>query len=224
MHHIPSSLSIAALIIVSACASDTSSVGQRITCQTDPDSGVILRCDPDDGDDRDDGPDRCHDIDEDGDGRPHDDNDKPDAGPLSLAGASHDGDDHHAGSADGDGDGDGDGISDSDDCDEQEGEDDDSADLPYDVKMQLGDEVTPIADAFAERGGQPAEIVAVEMDGGSGDWRVTQLRAGARFVVTNDDCAHQGNRDIGRDRVLVTWRNADGSTETDHLDLRYCED
>ena len=59
------------------------------------------------------------------------------------------------------------------------------------------------------------------MDGG-GTWRLTELQAGSSFVVTQADCAHEGNRDIGRDRVVVTWMNLDGSTESDHLDLRYC--
>ncbi len=39
----------------------------------------------------------------------------------------------------------------------------------------------------------------------------------------------RGNRDtpsrldIGRDRVVVTWMNADQTQSTDHLDIRYCK-
>ena len=87
---------------------------------------------------------------------------------------------------------------------------------------QLGNTTTPIADAFAEKGAQPAAIVSVTMDGG-GSWRLAELQAGTSFVVTQADCDHDGNRDTGRDRVIVTWSNTDGSTDSDHLDIRYCE-
>lgn len=40
--------------------------------------------------------------------------------------------------------------------------------------------------------------------------------------MTDADCTHVGNRDVGRDRVVVTWTNANGSTQSDHLDIRYC--
>jgi hypothetical protein len=96
-----------------------------------------------------------------------------------------------------------------------------AADLPYDVKLAIGD-VFRLSDAFREKGPLPAAIVSVSMEGES--WRLPELRADTSFVVSEQDCAHEGNRDIGRDRVFVTWQNADGSRETDHLDLRYCED
>jgi hypothetical protein len=123
------------------------------------------------------------------------------------------------------GDMDGDGVPDSDDCDNHPGEDnnpDQGADLPYDVKPQLGQTSTPVVDAFLENGTVVPTIVSVTMDGG-GSWRLTELQNSTPFVVTQDDCDHQGNRDIGRDRVIVTWQNTDGSTSSDHLDIRYCE-
>lgn len=114
------------------------------------------------------------------------------------------------------------------DGDDDDGTDDgdeaDEVDLPYDIKMALGETYTPIADAFAEKGAQPAAIVSVEMDGGGDGWRLGELQAGTAFVITQEDCDHEGNRDVGRDRVIVTWQTADGSTESDHLDLRYCEE
>lgn len=58
------------------------------------------------------------------------------------------------------------------------------------------------------------------MEGGS--WRLAELQAGTRFTVTEADCTHEGNRDVGRDRIFVAWVNADGSTDLDHVDLRYC--
>ena len=101
-------------------------------------------------------------------------------------------------------------------------EDGDEGELPYDIKMQEGHSYRPIIDAFAEKGGQPASIVSITFDGG-GSWRETELLAGTAFQVTANDCAHAGNRDVGRDRVIVTWTNSGGSSESDHLDLRYCE-
>lgn len=95
------------------------------------------------------------------------------------------------------------------------------ADLPYDVKLALG-ATFRLTDAFREKGPLPQAVLEVTMDGG--DWRLAELRADAPYVVTQADCDHDGNRDRGRDRIFVTWRNADGSTETDHLDLRYCEE
>lgn len=237
---------LALALAASACAPNTSTVGQRITCETDPDSGVILSCQPGEGDDDGDA-DSCEDIDEDGDGQPEDsdDADDDDAGSGSSTGGgvllftegsdddSDDSDDSTSETdcdADDDGvddgeddDDDNDGIDDDDDCDEQEGEDGDEADLPYDIEMDLGQAYTPIADAFAERGAQPEAILSVEMDGGGAGWRLAELQAGATFTVTDADCAHAGNRDAGRDRVIVTWR-ADGHVESDHLDLRYCEE
>jgi hypothetical protein len=239
-----------ALALASACAPNTSTVGQRITCETDPDSGVILRCQPGEGTG---GANECQDIDEDGDGQPGDDDgaggsddgggstSTPGDGTLSFTGGSGSDDDStssdddstsddHVCDSDGDGmddgdddDDDNDGIDDDDDCDEQEGEDGDAADLPYDIKMQGNRAYTPIVDAFAEKGGQPAAILSVEMDGGGAGWRLAELQSGATFTITGADCTHVGNRDVGRDRVIVTWQSSDGHTESDHLDLRYCE-
>jgi hypothetical protein len=169
-----------------------------ITCTTDPGTGVILRCAPGDNG----GQNTCKDVDEDGDGEPHDTN---------TARTSDDPNDD-----------DGDGIPNDEDCDNHPGEDDDrDGELPYDVKPQLGSTATPVLDAFAENGGTAPTIVSVTMDGGS--WRLTELQNSTPFVVTSDDCNHQGNRDVGRDRVFVTWQTATGGTATDHLDIRYCE-
>lgn len=97
------------------------------------------------------------------------------------------------------------------------------ADLPYDVKMVLGQTYRPVIDAFVEKGGLPAALVDVEMDGGGDGWLLEEVRAAVPITITQADCDHEGNRDVGRDRVNVTWRNTDGSEETDHLDLRYCD-
>ncbi|MDQ3369698.1 MAG: hypothetical protein M3680_30110 [Myxococcota bacterium] len=194
---------------VLACSSSESTATQMISCSTDPDTGVILRCQPA-GDDDDRGADTCVDIDEDGDGTPHDE-----TSPVVYSGSA--------------GDGDGDGIADLDDCDTQPGEDDgdpadgdddDEADLPYNIELARGASVTPILDGFAQQGPQPAAILSITMAGSS--WRLTELQAGVAFIVTDADCAHAGNRDVGRDRVVVTWRNSNGETETDHATLRYC--
>ncbi|MBA3397789.1 MAG: hypothetical protein H0T89_34515 [Deltaproteobacteria bacterium] len=186
-----------AAVLLAACSSEVTTKSQMIVCDTDPDSGTILRCEP--GDEG--GEDTCVDVDEDGDGQPSDDTD----GQVLSYGGSPD-------------DGDGDGVPDADDCDEHPGE----VDLPYAIEPQLGDTVTPIRDAFAEKGAQPHAIVAVEMEDG-GTWRLAELTGDVAFTVTNADCNHVGNRDVGRDRVFVTWQNVDGSTETDHLDIRYCD-
>lgn len=203
---------------VAACtsSSSTSTVGQMITCQTDPSTGVITQCAEGDGS----GSGTCHDIDEDGDGDPHDDTTSDGSGDDS---GHHDSfaapDDDGGGSADSDGDG----IPDSDDCDNRHGEDDDSSDeLPYDVRPALGATTQPIQEAFAEKGGQPAAIDSVTLEGGS--WRLAELQAGTAFLVTEDDCTHRGNRDVGRDRVIVTWRDdLNGVSQSDHLDIRYCQ-
>jgi hypothetical protein len=116
------------------------------------------------------------------------------------------------------------GESESGDDDGDEGSSDDGegeADLPYDVKPQLGD-VFVLSSAFLEKGPAPAAILSVEHDGG-GDWRAAELQGDVAFEITQEDCDHEGNRDIGRDRVNITWQNADGSETTDHLDIRYCE-
>lgn len=236
MFKLRNSLPLLALALAAACSPDTSTVGQRITCQTDPDSGVILSCQPGEGDDGDD--DSCEDVDEDGDGQPEDD----DAGDDDGAGSGssddgilsftddddsedHDCDEDDDGLDDGeDSDDDNDGIDDDDDCDEQEGQDGDEADLPYNFDMQLGDTVTPIVDAFAEKGGQPEAILSVEMEDGGAGWRLAELQTGATFTVSDADCTHTGNRDVGRDRVIVTWRSVGGGVESDHMTLRYCEE
>jgi hypothetical protein len=138
------------------CSGDsTSTAGQMITCTTDPGTGVILRCASGSGSDTG-GGNTCVDIDEDGDGEPHDQTDDSSIARL----APHDGSDDGSGST--------------------------GAQLPYDVKPQLGATVTPIADAFAEEGQQPASIVSVT----GATWRAAELAAGTPFVVTQDDCDH----------------------------------
>jgi len=199
-----------------ACSSPHESTkGQLITCTTDPGTGVVLRCQPGAGTG---GANTCVDVDEDGDGEPGDSADDG-AGALSFTGRPEDG-----GSGGGDeADDDDDGVPDDEDCDHHPGEDHDGdsggVDLPYDIRLSLGQTTTPIHDAFAEEGAQPASIVSVT----GATWRLTELQAGTPFAVTADDCSHAGNRDVGRDRVVVTWKNADGSVHADHLDLRYCE-
>ena len=180
----------------------------------DPNTGVIGSCAPGDGSGS--GSGTCHDIDEDGDGDPHDVADDSGSGGDHIVASDGSGGDHE-------GDSDGDGIPDDQDCDNHSGEDNDSHDeLPYDVRPALGSTARPIQDAFAEKGAQPAEIVSVTMQGDT--WRLTELQAGTAFLVTEDDCTHAGNRDAGRDRVIVTWRDvAGGPTQSDHLDIRYCK-
>lgn len=94
------------------------------------------------------------------------------------------------------------------------------ADLPYDVRPQVG-QTFRLLDAFLLKGAPPKAVLDVTMDGGS--WRLDELKAGSPFVITQADCDHAGNRDVGRDRIFVTWQNADGSKQTDHLDMRYCK-
>jgi hypothetical protein len=199
-------VSLATLIpaaLVAACSggANTSSTAQEITCTTDPSTGVVLQCASGSGSG---GSNECHDMDTDGDGEPHD-----------VDHADQVGTDPN--------DDDGDGIPNDQDCDEHPGEDHDKdgGQLPYDVRPQLGSTTTPIVDAFKENGGTVPTIVSVSMDGGS--WRLAELQAGTAFVVTQDDCNHAGNRDVGRDRVIVTWKLTDGSTDSDHLDIRYCD-
>lgn len=95
------------------------------------------------------------------------------------------------------------------------------ADLPYDAKLPAG-WTYRLSDSFLEKGAYPAAILDVQMEKG-GTWRLAELKADTAFVVTQADCSHAGTRDVGRDRALVTWRNADGSTQTDHIDMRYCQ-
>jgi hypothetical protein len=92
------------------------------------------------------------------------------------------------------------------------------SDLPYDAKLPVGATYF-LEQSFWEKGPSPAKIIKVEVEGG---WREAELKANTPFVVTQADCDHQGNKDVGRDRIFVTWQNFDGSTETDHLDMRYC--
>ncbi len=207
---------LAGLFVAACSSSSTSSTGQMITCSTDLRTGVITSCEQGDGS----GSGTCHDIDEDGDGDPHDTNDDHDG--------SADDSGHHGGNLtapdDHDTDSDGDGIPDSDDCDSHHGEDDDAGDeLPYDVRPALGATTQPIQEAFAAKGGgQPFAIDSITMEGGT--WRLAELQAGTAFLVTEDDCNHPGNRDAGRDRVVVTWRDdATSTTQSDHLDIRYCK-
>lgn len=204
-------------IALAACtgSENTSTKGQLITCTTDPGTGVILACGAGSGSGSG-GASTCQDIDEDGDGEPHD---QP--GDTSSRVAPEGSDDGSGGGSDADDDHDG--IPNSEDCDTHEGEDDgghsDGAQLPYDIAPQLGATVQPVIDAFASEGAQPASIVSVT----GATWRAAELSVGTPFVVTQADCDHPGNRDVGRDRVVVTWTNADGTTASDHLDIRYCD-
>jgi hypothetical protein len=203
---------LAGLLVACTASDNTSTKGQLITCTTDPGTGVILACGA--GSDAGSGSGgTCQDIDEDGDGEPHD---QPGSSTARLA--PHDGSDDGSDADDDDHDG----IPNGDDCDSHEGEDgggqSDGAQLPYDIAPQLGATATPIADAFASEGAQPASIVSVT----GATWRAAELSAGTAFVITQADCDHAGNRAVGRDRVVVTWTNADGSTASDHLDIRYC--
>lgn len=104
--------------------------------------------------------------------------------------------------------------------DDGSAEDERESDLPYDVRLSIG-QTFRLHDAFAEKGPLPLEIMSVEMDGGA--WRLGELEANSPFVVTQEDCDHMGNRDRGRDRVFVAWKNTNGSLGLDHLDLRYCD-
>jgi hypothetical protein len=97
--------------------------------------------------------------------------------------------------------------------------DEGEADLPYDVRLEIGDTFTLI-EAFDEKGVRPSEILDVEMDGST--WRLEELRSGTSFVVSQDDCDHEGNRGPARDRIFVAWTNPNGTRAIDHLDLRYC--
>lgn len=95
------------------------------------------------------------------------------------------------------------------------------SDLPYDARIGVGMEYK-LSWSFLEKGPLPAKIISVGMEAG-GNWRLAELQSDTKFVVTQADCDHVGNRDIGRDRIEVTWQNQDGSTSTDHLDMRYCD-
>jgi hypothetical protein len=111
----------------------------------------------------------------------------------------------------------------SDDCstDDDGADEDEAADLPYNYDVALGD-VVLLADIFAEEGPQPAAVTSLEPR--EGDWRLVELVGGVAFEVTQDDCDHEGSEGTGRDRFDITWQNADGSIESDHFTIRYCED
>jgi hypothetical protein len=98
-------------------------------------------------------------------------------------------------------------------------DEEEEADLPYNFRVELGDSVL-LLDAFLEEGPAPAAILSVEMP--DGDWRLAELQAEIPFVVDESDCDHEGNKDIGRDRIWITWMNANGSTDSDHMTIRYC--
>ena len=93
------------------------------------------------------------------------------------------------------------------------------SDLPYDARPQVG-ETYQLVNSFLEKGPAPAAIISVEP---ADVWRHAELAGNTAFVITQADCDHQGNRDVSRDRIIVTWQNADGSQESDHLDMRYCD-
>ena len=82
-------------VLAPGCSPSTATKGQLITCSTDPGTGAVLRCEPGGSN----GAGTCQDVDEDGDGEPHDDGD--DAGQPQMADGGHDGSDD-----DGDDDGD----------------------------------------------------------------------------------------------------------------------
>jgi hypothetical protein len=92
------------------------------------------------------------------------------------------------------------------------------AELPYDVRPALGS-TFKLDDAFLSDGPLPAAIISVT----GATWRATELANDTAFIITQADCDHAGNRATGRDRVFVTWKNSDGTTRTDHLDIRYCK-
>lgn len=141
-------------------------------------------------------------------------------GATTLSGSGDTGEDGDDDDDDDDTGDDGDDDDDDDDCGDDDDDDDDGeSDLPYDVRLEVGDTFV-LTDAFEEEGPAPAEILSVTMD--DGEWRLVELASLTPFTVDQTDCDHEGNRDEGRDRIEVRWRNADGSEDSDHLDLRYC--
>lgn len=94
------------------------------------------------------------------------------------------------------------------------------ADLPYNWNLSVGRTVK-LVDAFLEKGAPPKAIVSVTMEGTP--WHLTELQTGAPITVTQADCDHEGNHGTGRDRIVLTWENADGSKETDHMTIRWCK-
>ncbi len=95
------------------------------------------------------------------------------------------------------------------------------ADLPYNVNLALG-QTFKLTDAFLQKGPLPAAVLELTME--TPEWRLPELLANTPYVVTQADCDHEGNHGTGRDRAFITWQNADGSTESDHFTIRYCDD
>jgi hypothetical protein len=95
------------------------------------------------------------------------------------------------------------------------------ADLPYNVNLPLGSSFK-LTDAFLLKGPLPAAVLELTME--APEWRLPELLANTTYVVTQADCDHEGNHGTGRDRLNITWQNGDGSTESDHFTIRYCED
>ena len=101
------------------------------------------------------------------------------------------------------------------------GDDDDGeADLPYNVDLQLGD-TFQLTDAFLMKGAAPAAVLELTMS--APQWRLVELQNDTPYVVNQDDCDHEGNHGTGRDRYEITWENQDGTTESDHFTVRYCD-
>ena len=100
-------------------------------------------------------------------------------------------------------------------------EDDTDADLPYNVNLQLGDSFQ-LTDAFLMKGSNlPAAVIELTMTAPP-EWRLVELQNDTPYVVNQDDCDHEGNHGTGRDRYEITWENQDGSVESDHFTIRYC--
>lgn len=95
------------------------------------------------------------------------------------------------------------------------------ADLPYNVNLALGASFK-LTDAFLQKGPLPAAILELTME--APEWRLAELVSNTEYVVTQADCDHEGNHGTGRDRVFITWQNADSSVESDHFTIRYCDD
>lgn len=97
-----------------------------------------------------------------------------------------------------------------------------NADLVYNVDLALG-QTFKLTDAFLMKSPYlPKAIISLEMQSPP-EWRLAELVANTPYVVDQDDCDHDGNHGQGRDRYEITWENADGSTESDHFTIRYCE-
>ncbi len=68
---------------------------------------------------------------------------------------------------------------------------------------------------------KPADINKVIMSGDT-QWRARELNDDRTFTVGTDDCAHNGNRGRGRDRIFIEWQNHDGTREIESVELTYC--